>query len=180
MVRTVAAGELGMPPRSVPVDRSCDRCTRPHGRPRVSGSGLHLSVSHSGDLVVVATSMVGAVGVDVEALTAAPLDHAALAELVCAPGERPSVSDRASFLTLWTRKESVLKATGDGLRIPLAEVVVTPPDTPPRLVSFLGRGGPDCQMVDLDLGPRYRAAVTVLDPSPFTVTVLEEHLQPAG
>jgi 4'-phosphopantetheinyl transferase len=177
MVRTVAAGALGVAPRSVPVDRTCDRCTRPHGRPRVPGSGLHLSVSHSGDLVVVATSPVGPVGVDVEEVTAAPFDHTALADLVCAPGERPSVRDRESFLTCWTRKESVLKATGDGLRIPPAEVVVTSPDERPRLVSFRGRAGPDCQMADLHLGPRYRASVTVLDPSPLVVTVLEEDLR---
>lgn len=180
LVRTVAARALGTVPRAVPVDRSCDRCARPHGRPRVPGSGLHLSVSHSGDLVVVATSRVGPIGVDVEEVTTAPFDHAALADRMCAPGERPSVSDRESFLTLWTRKESVLKATGDGLLIPPAEVVVTPPDTPPRLVSFRGRAGPDCQMADLDLGPRYLAAVTVLDPTPFTVTVIEQDLRPVA
>ncbi|MBU4213047.1 MAG: 4'-phosphopantetheinyl transferase superfamily protein [Actinobacteria bacterium] len=177
LVRTVAGGALGMAPRSVPVDRSCDRCARPHGRPRVPGSAVHLSVSHSGDLVVVATSRVGPVGVDVEEVTTAPFDHSALADLVCAPGERPAVIDRESFLTCWTRKESVLKATGDGLRIPPAEVVLTPPGTRPRLVSFRGRPGPECQLADVDLGPRYRAAVTVLDPSPLAVTVVEEQLR---
>jgi phosphopantetheinyl transferase len=39
---------------------------RHHGRPRLPGTGLHASISHSGATVAVAVSSAGAVGVDVQ------------------------------------------------------------------------------------------------------------------
>lgn len=83
----VAAGErLGVPPADVVVDRTCADCGRPHGRPRVGAPGgpgpgvgpgvepgvgpgdaaPHVSVSHSGLLVVVALCDAVPVGVDVQ------------------------------------------------------------------------------------------------------------------
>lgn len=51
----------------VEIDRTCTSCGRQHGRPTAAdGSGPHLSVAHSGLLVVVATCSSAAVGVDVE------------------------------------------------------------------------------------------------------------------
>lgn len=69
LLRVVAAAHLGIEPAAVVVDRTCAECGGPHGRPRVlgpGGPGPHVSVSHSGTLVVVASSPDVPVGVDVQ------------------------------------------------------------------------------------------------------------------
>lgn len=53
------------------VDRTCAGCGAQHGRPVVAG-GPHVSVSHAGLLVVVATCAEAPVGVDVERLERFP------------------------------------------------------------------------------------------------------------
>ncbi|MHA7861735.1 4'-phosphopantetheinyl transferase family protein [Tessaracoccus sp. Y36] len=63
----------GLPPgATVELDRTCETCGGPHGRPRAAdGMGPYLSVSHSGLLVAVAASYQAAVGVDVQRTAAA-------------------------------------------------------------------------------------------------------------
>ncbi|MBB1510479.1 4'-phosphopantetheinyl transferase superfamily protein [Tessaracoccus sp. MC1756] len=63
----------GLPPgAAVELDRTCETCGGPHGRPRPSdGLGPFVSVSHSGLLVAVAASYQAAVGVDVQRTAAA-------------------------------------------------------------------------------------------------------------
>jgi 4'-phosphopantetheinyl transferase len=163
LVKFAVAGIAGLEPAAVHVDRRCDECGRPHGRPRLPGSDVHLSVSHSGALVVVALTRAGPVGVDVEhrdpARPAPPADVLTAAE----PLGRPQ-----DLLIYWCRKESVVKATGEGLRVPLQEVVVSPADGFPRLVSYQGRPLA-ASMADLDVGDSYAAALTVLTAGPLTV-----------
>ena len=178
LVRTVVGRICGVPGRAVTVDRTCDWCGRAHGRPRVPGSGLHLSVSHSGDIVVVAVSVDGPVGVDVEQVTGRGFfDHVALISRVFDASERAHITNAGEFLTSWTRKEAVLKATGNGLRVPPADVLVTPPHAAPDLLALRGRPRPHCRMADVDIGADYRAAVAVLTPSPVTFTVVEAALE---
>ncbi|WP_188191186.1 4'-phosphopantetheinyl transferase family protein [Nonomuraea sp. SYSU D8015] len=83
ITRIVLGRHLGMPPADVPLRRDCPDCGRPHGKPRVPGDELHVSVSHSGRWVAVAITDVGRVGIDVEriAVRAAPLVAAALTDL---------------------------------------------------------------------------------------------------
>lgn len=68
LLRTVAAEYLGTAPADVEIDRTCSECGGPHGRPRIAG-GPHVSVSHSGVLVVVATCGSAGVGVDVQRIS---------------------------------------------------------------------------------------------------------------
>ena len=89
MIRSAVGQELGIRPEDVPVDRECDRCGAWHGRPRVRGSSLQVSVSHGGLLVALAMAVGGPVGVDVERLR----------------------SSRATVES-WTRKEARFKAGG--------------------------------------------------------------------
>lgn len=89
MLRWAVGQELGIRPKDIPVDRECDRCGAWHGRPRVPGSSLQLSVSHAGLLVAFALADGEPVGVDVERLR----------------------SSRATVES-WTRKEARFKAGG--------------------------------------------------------------------
>jgi 4'-phosphopantetheinyl transferase len=152
------------PAASVRVDRRCPTCGLPHGRPRVQGGGLHVSVSHSGSRVVVALTASAPLGVDIEqrAIERAlpPAEH------ILTSSE--PLRDPEDFLTYWCRKESAVKATGDGLQADFREVVVSPAREPARLVSY--RGHPlTAFMTDLDVGAGYASALTVLSAGPMTV-----------
>lgn len=164
LMRLVVGELTGTPPAMVTVDRHCAGCGRAHGKPRLPGTGVEVSVSHSADRILLAVTRAGPVGVDVEQITGA--DTSALAGLVLAAGER--VHRPRDFFVLWCRKESAVKATGDGLRVPLSEVAVGPADRPPVLLSYRGaRLAAD--MTDLDIGAGYAAAVTVLTEAPVRV-----------
>jgi len=118
-LRRLLGGYLGAPPEAVAIGREpCPLCPEQHGRPAVLGSGLHFSLSHSGDLVLLAFAT-ASVGADVEQLPSAeaaenlapvlhPRETAELAAL--------AVQDRrVAFGRCWARKEACLKGTGAGL-----------------------------------------------------------------
>jgi 4'-phosphopantetheinyl transferase len=102
-----------------------------HGRPRLAQgpAGLDFNWSHSGELAVVALARGVAPGVDVEwvrprprAMDLArrffhPQETAALRAMPAAERER-------AFFELWTAKEAVLKATGDGISFGLQRLRV--------------------------------------------------------
>lgn len=72
LVRAAAGARLGIAPRDVVVDRTCDECGRQHGAPRVLHDGAPwVTVSHSGLLVVVAFAA-APLGVDVQRLADLP------------------------------------------------------------------------------------------------------------
>lgn len=149
--------------------------------PAVEGAALHVSVAHGGAWVAVAVSALAPVGVDVEPLTRA-LEVGALAEQILAPAERDLLATvegddarRRALLVWWTRKEAVLKATGDGLRVDPRELVLSAPDTPPRLVAFAGRPelASTCAIADLAPDGDHVGAVAVLAAEPVTLAQLD-------
>lgn len=100
-----------------------------HGKPAlinsVAGAGraLHFNLSHSGDLALIAVSLEGAVGVDVEQWRERiqPLE---IAERFFSPHEQHSLFAlprdnpehiQRGFFSTWSRKEAYLKATGHGI-----------------------------------------------------------------
>lgn len=170
LARAAIGEAVGLPPGEIVLDRTCPDCDEPHGKPRVVGHDVEISIAHSGDLVVVAWSRAAAVGIDVEVRRSRPADHADLAPSVCSVEEIQAITDWSSFLTCWTRKEAVLKATGDGLRLPMTEVVVSAPHDPPRLLAFPSDPLPACRLVTLELGPDHVGAVAVLTAYPVTIS----------
>jgi 4'-phosphopantetheinyl transferase len=166
LLRLAVAELTGVAAADVVVARSCPDCDRPHGRPTLPDLPLHASISHSADRVVVAVTAAGPIGVDVELV--APLRTEGLAASVLGDGEHSA--GEADFYRYWTRKESVVKATGDGLRAALAKVRVSGPHEPPRLLGYPGPTPLTASMADLDPGPGYLGALTVLHPGPLTVT----------
>src|SRR4051812_29214339 len=161
LLRVAAGSVLGVPPERVVVDRTCPRCTAPHGRPMLPGTGLHASITHSGDLVGLALTAVAPVGLDVERIS--DVDIEGLSRLVLHEDEK--AADPDAFFTFWTRKEAVVKATGDGLGAPLAQVRVSEPNEPPELLAYPDRAAPPAaHLVDLRPADGYRAALALLSP----------------
>jgi len=173
LAKTVAGLRDGRPPADVSLDRTCAACGKPHGKPRVEGSDLELSVSHSGDRIAVAAVRGVPAGVDVEQ-AGRPRRVADLERHVLSDRERAAVtggSRERDFLVAWTRKEAVTKATGDGLGVSFREVVLTPPGQPPAVLAWPYPGPPELvSLFDLDAGPGYLAALAVLGPCDEVVT----------
>ena len=102
-------------------------CLGAHGKPCLaSRPALCFSLSHSGERVLCAVSD-AAIGCDVELRR--PVDPA-LARRFFHPDEAaaldalPASKREEAFFRLWTLKESVLKATGDGLTRPLSSFAI--------------------------------------------------------
>ncbi|MEU4568851.1 hypothetical protein [Micromonospora sp. NPDC023956] len=145
LLRLAVAHHRGVPADRLRVVRACPSCAGPHGRPRLPEHPLAVSVSHSGRRVVVAVADRGEIGVDVERHEGA---------------DRP-----ADDLTQWCRRESVVKATGDGLRVRIRDVRISPPSDPPRLLAYPGRPGLRARLWDLHPGPGYLAAAALVTPA---------------
>ncbi|MFI9754712.1 4'-phosphopantetheinyl transferase family protein [Streptomyces collinus] len=95
----------------------------PGGQPTLRGFAgeLWLSLAHTEELIVVAVSRRGPVGVDTESVTRR-VSFEALHGQVCTPQEAellaalPDDRRAARFLRLWTLKEAYTKALGQGMR----------------------------------------------------------------
>nr|WP_310968627.1 MULTISPECIES: 4'-phosphopantetheinyl transferase superfamily protein [unclassified Amycolatopsis] len=182
LAKTVAAERLGLAVEAVKFDATCEDCGKPHGRPRIPGADLTLSISHSGDLIGIAATPSVPVGLDVETATRRADDG--LIEYALSPAEAEHLTGldgtakAAAFFVYWTRKEAVMKATGKGLRIPLQSITFSRYDEPASLVAS---GDPaldpaTTRLVDLKAADGYRAAIAVLTTEELSVT--EEHWVP--
>jgi 4'-phosphopantetheinyl transferase len=93
---------------------------------RLLYSGISLNISYSNDLIVVAASSDGLVGIDVEKIVPVGLD---LFEKEFTNKEWEQINNAKNklewFYVIWTRKESVLKADGRGLNQGLSFFSVT-------------------------------------------------------
>jgi len=133
-VRAVLASALGVEPATLNITRSCSRCGDPvHGKPALEDAPLTFNASHSGDTALVAFGAPGhAIGVDVEAVRPRGSDLDALAARTLTPSElaawRAHADDARlpAFLSMWTAKEAVLKATGQGIVTDLRAVDAAP------------------------------------------------------
>ena len=162
LARLVLGERLGRDPAALSFDRTCAHCGDPrHGKPVVdiTGPGLDFSLSHAGELAVVAVSE-RVVGVDVEDATAGQQPQApALTER-----ERATCLNYADFARLWTRKEAVLKAAGKGLEIHPRRIEVLG-STLLALPEELGRPV-DYTLRDLPLPAPYVGSLAVIAPEP--------------
>lgn len=163
----------------VEVHRLCPQCgSSEHGRPLVvrrdGGPAPFVSLSRAEGVVMVAVSDAGPVGVDIEAIDAARFSG--FTDVALHPGEVVPTGEQRAIV--WTRKESLLKATGDGLHVDPTSVRVSEADRPARLLEWPGRGQlPSAQLHDLEI-PGYAACVTVL--TDREVEVRTRRAAPAG
>lgn len=117
-----------------------------NGKPALTGDfgGIHFNLAHTEDLALVAVTRIGLIGVDVEAVR--PVKN--VDELVARFFSKrenelfqkvPEEQKPAAFFNLWTRKEALLKATGEGITRSLSLVEVSfLPGEPARLLAISG------------------------------------------
>lgn len=170
LLRLTVASHLGASPSDVSIDRTCEECGRPHGRPQLRGSdrGVHMSVSHSGPLVAIALTEAGPVGVDIEGVTHA---HRELLDFACHPTEREAIVTAEDFAVAWVRKEAVLKADGAGLRCDPTTVVVSAPREKASLRSMPGRVAAEVQLSDFEIDGGLVGAVACITLRPIEIDV---------
>ena len=105
----------------------------PFGKPALPAerhAALHFNLSHSGELALVALCDAAEVGVDIEHIRPVR-DPIALAKRFFTPGEQdelaaaPPEDQINCFFRLWTQKEALLKATGQGIANGLQRFEVT-------------------------------------------------------
>jgi 4'-phosphopantetheinyl transferase len=141
-----------------------------YGKPRVANApaDIRFSLAHSGDRALIAVAFGREVGVDIEEHQ--PVDAMGLAKTVFSPAERGALGalDAAwrveAFYRLWTRKESFVKARGDGLSCPLDAFDVSLDEDGPQLLIACRGAAADHRtwtLVNIRDAPRYSAALTV-------------------
>lgn len=142
----------------------------PYGKPRLNevSADVRFNLSHSGERALVALAVGREIGVDIEQHRS--LDYLALAKNVFSEIELvelrnvPPCNRRTAFYRGWTRKESFIKARGEGLSCDLRSFDVSLAASAPSLL--LGCR-PDTNevsrwtMIGLDVGNGYEAALTV-------------------
>ena len=118
LARQMLSERLGCEPGSVPL-RWDDS-----GKPSAPGTGLYLSISHSGAYAVCAVDD-EPVGVDVETIRGV---EEKFMRRVCSEAELSYVLDSCAperrFWELWTAKEAVFKLTGRGPLLKLSKLAL--------------------------------------------------------
>lgn len=111
------------------------------GKPVAHGPfGRHVSIAHSRDLVAAAASVVGPIGIDIEYRNPArDLDRLAEAAYGAEECRAVAAYGIAAFYRIWTVREAISKATGDGMAL----VTDRTDRVPPAMTdgSFVAAGG---------------------------------------
>lgn len=122
-LRTVLGQWLEISPQSVRL------ASGEHGKPGLDlsqvNSPLQFNLSHSGGLALLALSLVGPLGVDIERIPTDKPPPWKVAQRCFTARERQALAQGTeqqrgqTFYRLWTRKEAVVKLLGEGLQAPL-------------------------------------------------------------
>lgn len=131
ILRKVLGSYLDLSPSSLKISY------KDKGKPFLEGSDLKFNLSHSNDIAVYAFTLTDEVGIDVEQVreVSDALQIArrffSLDEYITLK-EIDEVNTNLTFFNCWTRKESFIKAIGEGLSYPLEYFSVTlkPGDLP--------------------------------------------------
>ncbi len=140
-----------------------------HGKPALK-PGVQFNLTHSGSAALVAVSSHRALGIDLED-GERRMDLESLALACLHEPDRhlldqvPEHQRQACLLQWWTRKEAVLKGQGCGLTRDPRDLPVTWAHEPcPASAGYLEDQGRHWSIIDLPLGPRWRATVAIDGP----------------
>ena len=139
------------------------------GKPRLAGAdaGLQFNASHAGRRAVYVISDHRRVGIDVESVDR-ELDFDGIARRFFSAPEytalqgMPAAQRKRAFLAAWTCKESIVKAIGNGLRLPLNEIELNiAPERDPSILRLPGVLGGPWELYPVPAGRDYIATVAV-------------------
>lgn len=128
LLRIILAGYLAMEPDRLGFVYSNKE--KPSLSPTHANSDVTFNVSHSGGIALLAFTRAREVGVDVEQVRS-DFELEAIARRFFSAHEQgqlaavPAEEKPAAFFRGWTRKEAYIKATGDGLSLPLTQFDVS-------------------------------------------------------
>jgi 4'-phosphopantetheinyl transferase len=139
--RLLLGAYLGIPGKSVKINRSN------RGKPVLDvsehRSDLHFSIAKSEDRVLFGFSSTGLVGVDLEPVGRAAHNPLGVARRYFSGLEADNLEQigqerlAEAFLRVWACKESVVKASGQGIANQFCRFTVeTDPDQPPAVLEF--------------------------------------------
>lgn len=148
-------------------------CYGKHGKPSLvsayNSAKLDFNLSHSSGLALYAFTNGRKIGIDLECIRV-DLEYEQIAVQFFSPQENdllrnlPHHMKSEAFFNCWTRKESYIKARGEGLSLALNQFDVSlVPGEPARLLNY--RGDPQeasrWSLKQLKPGPGYAAALAV-------------------
>jgi len=171
MLRMILGHYCDLHPAEVRFDYS------PNGKPTLKWADatcspeyeVHFNLAHSQGLGVLAVTRVGPVGVDIEQVREFPelselVGHFFSTREATEFSTLPREKQTAAFFTLWTRKEALLKAIGEGIGESLNRVEVTfLPGAPPEVLSLPAAlsAGREWSLVNLAIAPSYVGALAL-------------------
>jgi 4'-phosphopantetheinyl transferase len=183
LLRHALSVYTGVATQRIGLRFQCVTCGGQHGKPYVPG-GPHFSLAHAGDVILIAVTKAGPVGIDVEQVGAtsfAGFDAVALSSAErTRVAETPAAVRARARTNWWVRKEAVLKATGHGLTIDPAHLEVSGPDEDARLTGWSAAepAPEDVKMADLTLPQSASpeeclACIAVLSRAPMHVELID-------
>lgn len=138
---------------------SCSANGKPALAAEFASTRVHFNLAHSEDLALVAVTRIGAIGVDVECIRPVKEMDELVARFFSRRetelfGKVRSDEKTAAFFNLWTRKEALLKATGEGITRSLSLVEVSfLPGEPAQLLAIAGDASTAAQWQSRELSP---------------------------
>jgi 4'-phosphopantetheinyl transferase len=166
-LRTILAGYLRTDPNSLSFSYS--KKEKPFLEPAHADSGVTFNVSHSGGIALLAFTRRRDIGVDVEQIRAES-DWEGIARRFFSAHEQsqlatlPTEEKVDAFFRCWTRKEAYIKATGDGLSLPLSQFDVSLAAGEKNALLAMRPDGSEADrwlLREVPAGPGYIAALCV-------------------
>ncbi len=155
-LRSILSLYLDMNPQQIEI------LTTFQGKPYLKPQLLQFNVSHAHDLALYAFTLSSPVGVDIEKIRRTYSEAVAKrffsTEEYEAFSKLPEDQKRFYFFRIWTCKEALIKAVGEGLRLPLSSFSIPLEDDKKEIILHNETLPQTWYLERLDLFPGYQAA----------------------